>query len=65
MTSYKVVRYFADESKPNETVLDGLTLDEAKEYLGNPETSSKTATGPVAKARTRKHGPWFEGFTEE
>jgi len=63
--SYKIVRFFADINKPNRTVKRGLTLEEAREHCSDPETSSRTCTNATGRARTRKYGAWFEGYTEE
>jgi len=63
--SYKIVRFYQDPSKSNRTVQTGLTLEEAQEHCNDPETSSRTCTKPHLVARTRQHGPWFEGYTEE
>jgi hypothetical protein len=62
---YKIVRYFADPNKHARTVMRGLTLEEAQEHCNDPETSSRTCTSTTGKARTRKHGAWFDGYTEE
>ena len=63
MTTYKIVRnYFNGTPR---TIARGLTLEEAKAHCQDPETSSSTATSSAAKARTRRLGPWFDGFTEE
>ena len=61
--SYKIVRHY--QKSTNRTVESGLTLEEAQAHCSNPETSSRTATSAAARARTRKHGAWFDGYTEE
>jgi hypothetical protein len=61
--TYKVVRYYFNGKKY--TVQTGMTLEEAQEHCLDPETSSKTATSAAARRRTRKEGPWFDGFTRE
>lgn len=60
---YRVVRHFF-RSNRKITVLDRLTLAEAQEHCKSPESSSRTATSSAAKARTRKSGPWFDGYTD-
>ena len=63
MATYAIVRsYFRGVKR---TIARGLTLEEAQAHCRNPETSSRTATSSAARARTRKMGPWFDGYTEE
>lgn len=66
METYKIVRFYNSE-KPNRAVrgMNGLTLAEAQEHCHDPESSYKTCTNAIGKARTRKYGPWFDGFREE
>jgi hypothetical protein len=61
--SYKIVRMFMNG--PSRTIMRGLTLEEAKEYCKDPETSSMTCTSSVGLARGRLKGPWFDAFDEE
>jgi len=64
MKTYKIVRrYFKNSDKV--VIKTGLTLAEAKKHCRDPETSSKTCTNPAMVEHTEKHGPWFDGFTEE
>ena len=63
MTTYAIVRSYFRGGK--RTIARGLTLEEAQAHCRNPETSSRTATSSAARARTRKMGPWFDGYTEE
>ena len=63
MTTYAIVRNYFKGGK--RTIARGLTLEEAQAHCRNPETSSRTATSSAARARTRKMGPWFDGYTEE
>lgn len=64
METYKVIRFFRDSSR-RVTVKTGLTLEEAQAHCGDPETSSSTCTSANGKRRTRRSGPWFDGWTEE
>jgi hypothetical protein len=57
---YRIVRMY--QNGPKRTILRGLTLAEAQAHCSDPETSSSTCTGKVGKARTRKLGPWFDGY---
>ena len=63
MATYKIVRNYFN-GRPR-TIARGLTLEEAQAYCKDPETSSRTATSSAAKARTRRMGAWFDGYTEE
>lgn len=59
---YAIVRHYFKGGK--RVIAKGLTLEEAQAHCQDPETSSSTATSAAAKARTRRMGPWFDGFTE-
>jgi hypothetical protein len=63
MDRYKIVRKFLNGR--SRTIERGLSLEQAQAHCSNPETSSRTATGKVAKARTRKHGDWFDCYYRE
>lgn len=59
--SYKILRFYRDDEERNGTVIEtGLSLEQAKAWCDDPETSSDTATDPDLS-----HGPWFDGWTEE
>jgi len=60
---YKITRMYFRGGK--RTIVTGLTLAEARAHCSNPETSSSTATSSTARARTRRLGPWFDGYDEE
>jgi hypothetical protein len=62
--TYKIVRGFRDHDR-RVVVARGLTLEEAQAHCKDPETSSRTCTGKKALARTRKWGPWFDGYSEQ
>lgn len=59
---YKVIRFYRDRTIPARTIKTGLTLAQAQAHCANPETSSSTAKGTIAKRRTRDLGPWFDGY---
>lgn len=59
---YHIVRMY--QTGKSRVIRRGLTLAQAKKHCRNPETSSKTATTPAAKARTKKHGSWFDGYEQ-
>jgi len=63
---YKIVRmYFNSGIHKPRVVRRGLTLEEAQEHCSDPETSSRTCTGYVARKRTEKCGPWFDSYTAD
>jgi hypothetical protein len=62
--SYKIVLFYEGDH-PTEKVRSGLTLEEAQAHCKDSNTTSRTCTTAAGRARTRKHGPWFEGFTKE
>jgi hypothetical protein len=61
--TYKIVRFFMNHSK--RTIATGLSLNEAQEHCNDPETSSRTCKKSENIKRTKKHGPWFDGYTAE
>ena len=61
---YKIVRYYFSAGIKHRTIATSLTLDEAKLWCQNPNTSSRTCASKTGKARTRKLGPWFDGFAK-
>ncbi len=63
MERYKIVRFF--QNRPKRTIYTGMTLEQAQEHCKDPETSSKTCTKAAGKARTRRYGQWFDGYTLE
>lgn len=62
--TYKIVRHFRD-SNQKFTIKTGLTLALAQAHCNDPETSSSTCTTEAGKQRTRRSGPWFDGYTVE
>ena len=63
-STYKIVRYFRDSNREY-TVRRGLSLEEAQAHCRDKETSSSTCTNATGKSRTRKLGPWFDGYNLE
>lgn len=60
---YKIVRgYFRGGRRVIER---GLTLEQAQEHCKDPETSSRTCTKSAGKTRTRRMGPWFDGYERD
>lgn len=59
---YSVIRFYFRNGR--RVIERGLTLEQAQAHCSNPETSSSTATSKAARARTRRLGPWFDGYEE-
>ena len=59
--SYKIVRLFKDDWNRKRTIKKGLTLAAAQKHCKDPQTSSSTATGPIAK---RYKSEWFDAYTD-
>ncbi len=64
MTTYKIVRHFFTTNRKL-TVKRRLALEEAQQHCHSRETSSSTATSAEARKRTKRWGPWFDGYTED
>ena len=60
--SYDIVRLFKNGQK--RTIYTRLTLEEAQAHCRDPESSSRTCTSSVGKARTRKCGDWFDSYSD-
>lgn len=70
MGTYNIRRFFENEGRASRIVARGLTLDEAREWCNDPETSSYTAQAPKGCGNNptkiekwhenKKH--WFDGF---
>lgn len=72
MSTYKIVRFFHGKAGADghlqsrkRTIETGLSLEQAQEHCNDPDTSSTTCTSAAGRARTRKHGDWFDGYYEE
>lgn len=62
LRAFDVVRFYFNRPGYRRTIRRRLTLAEAQRHCADPETSSTTATSPAARARTRRLGPWFDGY---
>lgn len=62
MKTFKIVWHYFKGRKY--TLKRGLSLAQAQEHCADPETSSETAKSPYTRRLTRKHGPWFDSYTE-
>lgn len=61
---YAIKRFYCARPGHARTIARGLTLKEAQAHCADPETSSSTCTKPAGRARTRRMGAWFDGYTE-
>jgi len=64
MSRYKIVRHYQNSYRKR-TIDTGLTLEEAQAHCRDKETSSRTCTSTAGRARTKRHGAWFDGYTEQ
>ena len=60
--TYKIVRYYRDRNCNKRTIQRRLTLAEAQTHCEDPQTKSSTCTTATGRARTRRLGPWFDGY---
>ena len=66
MALYAIVRHYFDPPSGilRRVIATGLDLEQAQAWCADPETSSKTCTKPHNRRRTKKLGPWFDGYTD-
>lgn len=63
---YRIVRfYFQDSRSVRRGLPNGLTLEQAQAHCRDLNTSSTTAWKTSAIARTKRYGPWFDGYERE
>lgn len=65
MDTYKIVRMYFDSNRKTRTIVTGLSLEEAQAHCKDPETSATTARSAEGKRRTKRCGPWFDGYERE
>lgn len=64
--TYRIVRFYKDSPDMNRTIVTtGLSLKQAQAHCNDPETSSSTCTNDEGLDRTKRFGPWFDGYEEE
>lgn len=61
---YKIVRHFFNSGRKF-TIRENQRLSFVQAHCKNPETSSKTCTSAEGRRRTRRSGPWFDGYTRQ
>lgn len=64
-TRYKIVRHYRERYPNRRTLQRGLSLYEAQQHCSDPETSSSTCKSAAGRARTRRLGAWFDGYTTD
>jgi hypothetical protein len=62
---YSIIRMYQDGGRSTKTIKRGLTLEQAQAHCSDAETSSSTCMKAANRARTRRLGPWFDGYTAE
>lgn len=61
---YNVVRFYFNRPGRRRVIRVRVTLAEAQAHCADPETSSSTCKGSAGRARTRRIGPWFDGYEQ-
>lgn len=62
--AYKVVRTYKNRPGVRRTIISRCTLEEAQAHCRDLNTSSSTAWTTSALKRTKRYGPWFDGYEE-
>lgn len=60
--AYNIVRFYQRASIRRRVIKKRVTLAEAQDHCNSPETSSSTCTNSAGRMRTRRLGPWFDGY---
>lgn len=60
---YQIVRFYKGQGHRS-VIRKDVSLEEAQRHCKDPETSSSTCTGPVARDHTNRYGDWFDGYEE-
>ena len=63
MSTYKIIRFHKSGFVAD--LIGGLTLEKAKEWCADKESSSSTCEEESAIAHTKEFGEWFDGFKKE
>jgi len=63
--TYRIVRFYQNALVRRRVIARGLSLAQAREHCQDPETSSRTCVCSAGRARTRRLGPWFDGYEAE
>ena len=61
---YKIVRHYRDNYRTR-IIKRRLTLEQAQEHCRDKESSSSTCTSAEGRRRTKRLGPWFDGYEQE
>jgi len=62
---YRIVRFYKDRPAQRRGPPSGLTLEQAQEHCKDLNTSSSTAWKTSAINRTKRYGPWFDGYERQ
>lgn len=60
--AYRVVRFYFNKPGRGRVIMNHVTIEQAQAHCRDPETSSRTCTLPMNTRRTRRLGPWFDGY---
>lgn len=61
---YTIIRFYKDHYPRRRVIARGLSLEQAQAHCHDPETSSSTCKKPHNVRRTKRLGPWFDGYEE-
>jgi hypothetical protein len=59
---YRIVRFYHGARINRRIISTTNSLAVAQAHCNNPESSYKTCTSKVGRARTRRLGAWFDGY---
>lgn len=62
--TYRIVRHFFNGHR-HRVIARGLSLEQAQAHCADLNTSSSTAWTTSALKRTKRYGPWFDGYERE
>ncbi len=63
-STYKIIRFYADEKRRNHTIDVGLSLDEAQAHCSK-ESTHKVQMIEDSDGKRYTSTVWFDGYTKE
>lgn len=62
--TYDIVRFYFNRPGYAQVIKRNVSLHQARAHCSDPETSSSTARLADGLNRTRRYGPWFDGYRD-